>query len=108
VSKERARRRAEREREQAIKAAARAAAEERRQRRDARRRSLAGWVPRPRWQPGLLAARRRRRAAATVGILVVLNVVLWVVTQETAARVLGVMVSLLGAPVLYVMLFGRR
>jgi Flp pilus assembly protein TadB len=108
MSKERARRRAEREREQAIKAAARAAEQERRRRREARRRAATGWVPRPHWRPGVLAARRRREVAATIGILVVLNVVLWVVRDDAAARVLGIMVSLLVAPVVHVMLFGRR
>ena len=108
MSKERARRRAEREREQAIKAAARAAEEERRRKREARRRKVTGLVPRPRWQPGALAARRRRQVAATIGILAALNVVLWVVRDDAAARVGGILVSLLVAPVLYVMLFGRR
>jgi hypothetical protein len=108
VSKERARRRAEREREQAIKAAARAAEEERRQRREARRRALGRAVPRMRLRPGLLAARRRRQVGATVAILLALNVLLWVVRDDAAARVLGIMVSLLVAPVVHVMLFGRR
>jgi hypothetical protein len=108
MSKERARRRAEREREQAIKAAARAAEEERRQRRDARRQAVTGWVPRPRWRPGLLAARRRREVGATVAILLALNILLWVVRDDAAARALGIAVSLLAAPVLHVMLFGRR
>jgi hypothetical protein len=108
MSKERARRRAEREREQAIKAAARAAEEERRRKRDARKRVVSGWVPRPHWRPGLLAARRRRQVAATVGILLALNVLLWVVRDDAAARALGIAVSLLVAPVVHVMLFGRR
>jgi hypothetical protein len=108
MSKERARRRAEREREQAIKAAARAAEEERRRRREARRQRIAGVVPRPRLRPGVLAARRRRELGATFAILLALNILLWIVRDDAAARVLGVMVSLLAAPVLHLMLFGRR
>ena len=108
MSKERARRRAEREREQAIRAAARAAEQERRQRRDARRRTVAGWVPRPHWRPGLLAARRRRQVAATVVVLLALNVLVWIVRDDWAARILAVMVSVLVAPVVHTMLFRRR
>ena len=55
MSKERAQRRAEREREAAIKAAARARTEERRQRSAARKQKLTGWMPRPRFTPGILA-----------------------------------------------------
>ena len=108
MSKERARRRAEREREQAIRAAARAAEEERRQRRDARRRAVSGLVPSPRWRPGLLARRRRRQVATTAAILLALNVVVWIVSDHWAARVLALMVSLLVAPVVHTMLFRRR
>jgi len=108
MSKERARRRAEREREQAIKAAARAAEEERRKRREARRRAMGRAVPRPRVQPGLLAARRRRQIGATFAILLALHVLVWVVRDDAAARVLALMVSLLVAPVVHLMLFGRR
>jgi membrane associated rhomboid family serine protease len=105
MSKERAQRRAEREREAAIKAAARARAEERRQRAVARRRRLTGWVPRPRFTPGILARKRRINLAATIGILVFLNVILWIVSYEWSARVGGIIVSILAAPVLYTMLF---
>lgn len=108
MSKERALRRAEREREQAVRAAARAAQEERRQRRATRRRTLTGWVPQPHWQPGLLARRRRREVAGTIVILVALNVLLWIVRDDAAARVLGLLVSLLVTPVVHVMLFPRR
>ena len=110
MSKERARRRAEREREEAIKAAARAAE--------------AGAPPAPRrpapcghrlGPAAAPAARPARGPAAPPGrprpwaILVVLNVAgLGGHARTTAARALGVMVSLLAAPVLYVMLFGRR
>ena len=108
MSKERARRRAERERERAIRAAARAAEEERRQRRAARRRAVSGLVPTPRWRPGLLARRRRRQVATTLAVLLALNVVVWFVRDDWAARILAVMVSLLVAPVVHTMLFRRR
>ena len=108
MSKDRARRRAEREREAAIRAAARAAEQERRERWAARRRALTGWLPRPRWQPGILARRRRQQVATTVAVLVALNVLVWVVRDDWAARVLGVMVSLLVAPVVHTMLHRRR
>jgi Flp pilus assembly protein TadB len=107
VSKERALRRAEREREAAVRAAARAREAERRERRLARRRALLGWVPRPRLQPGLLAARRRRELTTTVAILLALNVLVWVVTTGWAARVGAVLVSLLVAPVLHLMVRRR-
>ena len=105
MSKERAQRRAEREREAAIRAAARAREEERRQRAAARKRRLTGWVPRPRFTPGLLARKRRINLAVTIGILVFLNVILWIVRVDWGARFGGVLVSILAAPVLYTMLF---
>lgn len=105
MSKERAQRRAGREREAAIKAAARARAEERRQRSAARRKRLTGWVPRPRFTPGILARKRRINLAATIGILVFLNVILWIVRVDWGARFGGILVSILAAPVLYTMLF---
>ena len=105
MSKERARRREAREREAAIKAAARARDEERRQRAAARKKKLTGWVPRPRLTPGILARKRRINLGATIGILAFLNVVLWIARDDWAARLGGVLVSVLAAPVLYTMLF---
>jgi Flp pilus assembly protein TadB len=108
MSKERAQRRAEREREQAIRTAARARVEERTRLRARRREALVGWLPRPRWQPGLLARRRRQEITVTVLLLAVLNVLVWLVTPAWEVRVLFVMVSLLAAPVLHTLLFRRR
>ena len=108
MSRQRAHRRAEREREQAIRAAARARLEERNQRRASRRRALLGWVPQPRWQPGLLARRRRRELAATGCLLVAGNVLVWLATPAWEVRVVLLMVSLLAAPVLHTLLFRRR
>ncbi len=104
-------RRAARERERAVRVAARAREEERRQRALARRRALTGWLPargRRGRDTGVLAARRRRRRRTTVGLLVVLNVVVWVVSPAWEARTVFIMVSLLAAPVLHTLLFGRR
>jgi Flp pilus assembly protein TadB len=95
MSKERARRRAEREREAAQKAAARQRDLERR----ARRRSLTGWFPRPRLQPGVLAARRRTELMATFGLLFLLNLLVWLVRPDWAARLGALVVSAVVFPV---------
>jgi Flp pilus assembly protein TadB len=112
MSKERARRRAEREREAAIRTAARAAEAERRERRTARRRALArakaGVVGRPGRQTGTLAARRRRQRSLVFAVLVALNVVVWVVRPDWAARLAALVVSILLAPVLVALLVPRR
>ena len=99
MSKERARRRAEREQEAALKAAARQRAAERKARSRARRRTLTGWVPRPRFQPGVLAARRRTELMATFGLLLLLNVLVWLIRPDWAARLGAVVVSAVVFPV---------
>ncbi len=91
-----------------MRAAARAAQAERRERGRRRRRALTGWVPRRRTRPsGILERRRRGQVRATVALLVVANVLLWVFVPSWSARALGVVVSLLAAPVLHTMLFRR-
>ncbi len=108
MSKERAQRRAEREREAAVLAAARAAEAERRERRDARVRALTSRLPKRRRGPaGILAERRRKQNGALVAVLVALNVLLWVFSDDWALRLAGVVVSLLAAPVLHTLLFRR-
>jgi Flp pilus assembly protein TadB len=99
VSKERARRRAERQREVAMKEAARQREAERRARARARRRTLTRWVPRARLQPGLLAARRRAELAATLGLLLMLNLLVWLVRPDWAARLGALVVSAVVFPV---------
>ena len=111
MSKERARRRAEREREQADQGGrprrrGRNAAE----RRDARRRAVTGWLPRP---PLASPACSRPGVAASVSPRP------WRSAGRAQRRALGrhprlgepgslgVIVSLLAAPVLHVMLFRR-
>jgi hypothetical protein len=108
MSKERARRREEREREAAIVRAARAREAEKKERRAARTRAVTGLVPkRHSRQTGVLAERRRRQLGVTVAILVALNVLLWVFVADWPTRAMVLCVSLLGAPVLYTMLFRR-
>jgi hypothetical protein len=107
MSKERARRRAEREREAAIRAAARQREIERRARSRARRRALTGWIPRPRVTPGVIAARRRAELTATVGLLFLVNLLVWLVRPDWAARVGAVVVSLVVFPVVHLVVSKR-
>lgn len=99
MSKERARRRAEREREAAIKQAAHQREMERRTRAQARRRALTGWIPRPHLTPGVLAARRRTELMATLGLLFLLNFLVWLVRPDWAARLGALVVSAVVFPV---------
>ena len=99
MSKERAKRRAEREREAALKAAARQKETERRARARARRRALTGWIPRPHLTPGVLAARRRAELMAAVGLLFLLNLLVWLVRPDWAARLGALVVSIVVFPV---------
>lgn len=107
MSKERARRRAEREREAAIRQAAREREVRRRSRARARRQALTRWVPRPHLTPGVLAARRRTELMATVGLLLLLNLLVWLVRPDWAARLGALVVSVLVFPLLR-LLVSRR
>jgi Flp pilus assembly protein TadB len=99
VSKERARRRAEREREAAARQAAREREAVRRSRRQARRQTVTGWIPRPHLTPGVLAARRRTEIMAAVGLLLMLNLLVWLVRPDWAARLGALVVSVVVFPV---------
>lgn len=99
MSKERARRRAEREREAALRTAARQREQERRARARARKQTLTGWVPRPHLTPGVLAARKRAELTATIGLLLLLNLLVWLVRPDWAARVGALVVSAVVFPV---------
>ena len=55
----------------------------------------------------MLAEKRRREVLATVAVLVVLNVLVFAVARDWALTALLVVASLLGAPILYLMLFRR-
>ncbi|MFZ2016135.1 MAG: hypothetical protein WAV00_20135 [Nocardioides sp.] len=107
MSKERARRRAEREQEAAIRRAAREREVERRSRSRARRQALTGWVPKPHLTPGVLAARRRTELMATIGLLLLLNLLVWLVRPDWAARLGALVVSVLVFPVV-LLLVSRR
>ncbi|WP_395658838.1 hypothetical protein [Nocardioides sp.] len=108
MSKERARRRAEREREAAVLAAARAAEAERKERREARVQAVTSRLPQRRRGPsGILAERRRKQNGALVAVLLAINVLVWILSDDWALRLAALVVSLLAAPVLHTLLFRR-
>ena len=110
MSKERARRREQREREAAVRAAARAADAERRERQRARRRALRNlapsWTPRGA-QTGTLARRARIRTGLVLVALLAVNILVWVVRPDWPARLGGLVVTALVAPVLLVVVRRR-
>jgi Flp pilus assembly protein TadB len=115
MSRERARRRAAREHEAALRASARAAEAERRERRSSRtralRRATTDRLPRRMrtGRPtGTLARRRRRQTSLLLAVLVAVNVLVWVVRPDWAARLAALVVSVLAAPVLATLLLPRR
>ena len=108
MSKERQQRRAAREAELAAAAAQRAVAQEKQNRRDARREKLTGWVPRPpARQTGLLAEKRRRQAGGTFAVLVAFNLLVFAFTRDFYVTGLTLVASLLGAPIIHMMLFRK-
>jgi Flp pilus assembly protein TadB len=108
VSKERAQRRAEREAAAAALASQRAAAAEKQAQRQARMDKLTGWVPRPpARQSGLLAEKRRRQAGATFAVLFALNLLVFAFTRDWYFVAFTLVASLLGAPIVHMMLFRR-
>jgi hypothetical protein len=105
VSKERAKRRAEREAAAALVAERRAAEAQRRARREARKKKLSGWMPRPAArQSGLLAEKRRRQAGMTVAVLVAVNLLVFAFSEDWYLTGLTVVASLLGAPIVHMIL----
>ncbi len=114
MSKERAQRRAAREHEAALRTAARASAQERRERQAARRRALkAATTDRIRFLPvgqdtGLLTRRRRKQTTMLVVVLVCLNILVWVVRPDWAARLAALVIAVLAFPVLRLLLFSDR
>jgi hypothetical protein len=107
MSRERAQRRAERERVTVLTATARQREAERRARAAARRRTLTGWIPHPHLQPGIIAQRRRAELGATVGLLLLLNLLVWLVRDDWAARAGALVVSLVVFPVVRLMVTRR-
>ena len=108
MSKERKLRREERERVAAEAAARRAVAEERKARREARRSALTSWLPqRHSRQTGPLAERRRNQVALTFAVLAAANVLVFAFTPSWSLRALVLVASVLGAPVVYTLMFRR-
>lgn len=114
MSKERARRRAAREHEAALRTAARASEQERRERQQARKRAVkAATTDRIRFAPtgrdtGSLARRRRTQNTVLVVVLICLNILVWVVRPDWAARFGALVLTVLAFPVLRLLLFSRR
>ncbi len=111
MSKQRAVRRAQREQAQA----AAAARLERRERSAARRRGARATVARTlprrtRWrrQQGLLARRRRAQNATILGLFLVVQVVVWLVTGDPWLRATAALFGLMSLPVLVTLALDRR
>ena len=108
MSKERQQRRAVREAEVAAANARRAAEKEKQYRRAARKERLTGWLPRPpARQTGLLAEKKRRRAGGTFAVLVAFNLLVFAFTKDFYVTGLTLVASLLGAPIIHMMLFKK-
>jgi hypothetical protein len=108
MSKERQKRRAEREAAVAAAAAQRAVEAEKQSRRDARKKKLTGWVPKaPARQTGLLAEKRRRQAGGTFAVLVAFNLLVFAFTQDFYITGFTLVASLLGAPIVHLLLFKK-
>ena len=69
---------------------------------------MASAVPdRPKVAPGLLARRRRRRLAALALGIVAIQVITWPFLPTWSARLVVLGLTLLAAPVAWVLSFGR-
>jgi hypothetical protein len=105
VSKERQKRRAEREAAAAVLARKRLDEAERRARKDARRKQWTGWIPKPpARQSGLLAEKRRRQVGFTFAVLVAFNLLVYAFTQDWYVTGFTIVASLLGAPIIHMIL----
>ncbi|WP_372733405.1 hypothetical protein [Nocardioides sp.] len=112
MSKERQRRRADRERQAEIAAAHRQALAQKQAKKQARRagrrQALKRLLPAQHSrQSGPLAQRRRQQVGATIALLAVVNVLVWVFWPDWSARAMALIVSLLAAPVVHTLLFGK-
>ena len=90
-----------------MKTAARRREAERKARSRARRQAVTGWVPRPHLQPGVLASRRRAELTATFGLLLLVNLLVWLVRPDWAARLGALVVSAVVFPVVRLMMQRR-
>jgi hypothetical protein len=69
---------------------------------------VAGAVPRPRFLPGILAARRRRQNAAIAVGFVAVQAVTWALAESPGWSLLVLAVSVLLTPVVVTLIFDRR
>lgn len=108
MAKERARKRAEREATAAREREDRARRRARKDRIARVRDSVAAAIPdRPRVTPGLLARRRRRRLTAFVLGIIAIQVLTWPFLPSWTGRLVVLGLTLLAAPVVWVLSFGR-
>jgi hypothetical protein len=108
MAKERARKRAEREAAAARDREVRARQRARRDRLDRGKRAVSSRVPdAPHRKPGLLAARRRRRLLGFVIAIIAIQAILWPFLPNWGARVIVLLLTLLAAPIAWVLAFGR-
>ena len=104
----RAKARAERERHAAEAAEERAARAARSAERRARKERLTGWVPARRSRPvSALAERRRRNVRILIVVLLLLNALVYLVTEDVGTVIFSAIASVLVAPVVYTLLFRR-
>ncbi|MEI7058074.1 hypothetical protein WBG06_19765 [Nocardioides sp. CCNWLW239] len=104
----RAKARAERERLAAVAAEERAARQSKEAARRARKARLTGWIPARRSRPAsALAERRRRNVRILVVVLLLLNALVYLVTQDVGTVIFAGIASVLVAPVVYTLLFRR-
>ncbi|MEK9663910.1 MAG: hypothetical protein VW239_03730 [Candidatus Nanopelagicales bacterium] len=108
MAKERARKRAEREAAAAKEREQRAKKRARKERVDRAKAKVSSAIPdRPKATPGLLARRRRRRLLAFVIAIVAIQLVVWPFLPNWGARALLLALTMLAAPVVWVLSFGR-
>jgi len=108
MARERARRRAEREAAQAREREVRARRRVRRERVERVRSSVTSALPdRPKVAPGVLARRRRRRLFAFVLGVIAIQVLVWPFVPSWTGRLVVLVPTLLAAPVVWVLSFGR-
>ncbi|TEX50459.1 MAG: hypothetical protein B7C55_10710 [Actinomycetales bacterium mxb001] len=108
MAKERARKRAEREAQAARDRQERARTRARKERLDRGKKALTSLVPdAPKRTPGLLARRRRRRLMAFAATIMLIQVIVWPLLPTWTARLVVLALSLVIAPVAWVLAFGR-
>lgn len=111
MSKARAQRRADRERVAAEQRSARERRAARLTARRARTAALRDRLPRrTRWgtHRGILARRRRAQNAFVLGLYVVAQVVVWLLTSDPWVRAASALLGVLAVPVLVTLAFDRR